>query len=94
MCLECHLVDETESGCVWRGSEYVTPHSLPLFIFRKEDKTRTGGGFRGHTKHIMNRETFEGPISEEDMFIITDKAKDSRGGGKRCRCYERRRVKD
>ena len=47
--------------------------------------------FRGHTKNIMNRETFEGPISEEDMFIITDKAKDSRGGGKRCRCYERRR---
>ena len=27
------------------------------------------------------------------VFIITDKAKASRGGGKRCRCYERRRAK-
>ena len=26
------------------------------------------------------------------VFIITDKAKASRGGGKRCRCYERRRA--
>jgi hypothetical protein len=25
------------------------------------------------------------------QFIITDKAKTSRGGGKWCRCYERRR---
>ena len=29
----------------------------------------------------------------ECVFIITDKAKDSRVGGKRCRCYERRRAK-
>ena len=29
-----------------------------------------------------------------DVFIITDKAKASRGGGKRGRCYERRRAKD
>ena len=28
------------------------------------------------------------------VFIITDKAKTSRGGGKRCRCYERRRAKE
>ena len=27
------------------------------------------------------------------VFIITDKAKTSRGGGKRCRCYERRTGK-
>ena len=27
------------------------------------------------------------------VFKITDKAKASRGGGKRCRCYERRRDK-
>jgi hypothetical protein len=27
------------------------------------------------------------------VFIITDKAKVSRGGGNRCRCYERRRLK-
>ena len=27
------------------------------------------------------------------VFIITDKSKTSRGGGKRCRCYERRRAK-
>jgi hypothetical protein len=27
------------------------------------------------------------------VFIITDNAKAGRGGGKRCRCYERRRVK-
>ena len=27
------------------------------------------------------------------MFIITDKTKTSREGGKRCRCYERRRAK-
>jgi hypothetical protein len=26
------------------------------------------------------------------VFVITDKAKTSRGGGKRCRCYERRRT--
>jgi hypothetical protein len=35
-----------------------------------------------------------GNISTQEvcsMFIKTDKAKDSRGGGKRCRCYERRR---
>ncbi len=28
------------------------------------------------------------------MFIITDKAKTSRRGGNRCRCYERRRAKE
>ena len=27
------------------------------------------------------------------VFIITDKAKASRGGSKRCWCYERRRTK-
>ncbi len=27
------------------------------------------------------------------VFIIKDKEKASRGGGKRCRCYERRRAK-
>jgi hypothetical protein len=26
------------------------------------------------------------------VIIITNKVKDRRGGGKRCRCYERRRT--
>ena len=30
---------------------------------------------------------------EVDQFIITDKARGSRGGGERCRCYERRLLK-
>ena len=29
----------------------------------------------------------------KNVFIITDKVKPRRGGGKRCRCYERRRGK-
>ena len=27
------------------------------------------------------------------VFIVSDKSKGSRGGGKRCRCYERPRAK-
>ena len=69
------------------------PHSLLLFIFIKDNKTRSGGELRCHTKNTMNRETFEGPIFEVDVFIITDKAKTSRGGVKRCRCYEDEEIK-
>ncbi len=41
---------------------------------------------RDKTRPKDGEETFS-------VFIITDKTKASRGGGKRCRCYERRRGK-
>ena len=32
-------------------------------------------------------------VRQSGVFIIRDKSKVGRGGGRRCRCYERRRAK-
>ena len=66
-------------------------------------KSKGGGRKEVSVLHVMKEKTLNlevidvshtlGGGVKKSVFIITDKAKTSRGGGKRCRCYERRRSK-
>ncbi len=74
-----------------------------MFIRTDEVKSKGVGRKEVSVLHVMKEKTLNlevidvshtlGGGVKKCVFIITDKAKSSRGGGKRCRCYERRRAK-